>query len=229
VRIGGRLRTEAYETTNETAAEAGGLTPASPARRDLATPDARASLRARAGHAESSRRRHQAASPDRITLSDREVREERAEPLWAAKALRSLGSADAHKRQFVAADFCVPRRAFRSRGVCRWPTQHRYLVGAGLTCPFVLRDVRRVAAVGLVGPSGRAPVSLFRVPRASECVCCFGRQPGRGHAVLDRATSRLRRLRSARRPLLPCYPATWRLGSVVAVESGKQDKQDTLG
>jgi len=77
VGLGGRPRTQANETANETGAEAGGMTPASVAREIFLDHDAR---RASTPEQVAPRRvgGRRLAKPDGITRSDREVRGERA-------------------------------------------------------------------------------------------------------------------------------------------------------
>ena len=86
--LGGRPRTQANETTNETAAEASGLTPASPAREtSLRLTHGRACVpEPVAPHRVDGR--HQVTSLDRITLSDRGSLRENAR---GAAAMRSRG------------------------------------------------------------------------------------------------------------------------------------------
>src|SRR5262249_59228958 len=87
MRVSGHPRTQANETTNETAAGAGGLTPASPARELLLRltrgEPARQSRRTGRSRWATIRQR-----PDGITLSNREVRGEGAHSrVWSTRRL----------------------------------------------------------------------------------------------------------------------------------------------
>src|SRR5215813_15505487 len=105
VNIGERWRTWVNETTNETAAGAGELTPASPARVLLLRLTHGEPARQSRPHPLESVGDNQATSTDGITLSDREVRGERAHSRLMARVGLRVWPFGKHPQQ---ADLCRP-------------------------------------------------------------------------------------------------------------------------